>query len=271
MDLSPDERPGRGRADLLTLATLLAAAGLLATLSADGRTAVAAQLRSTVLAPFLGAHEAATRQVRLSRRLEEARRERDSLARELTRARARIAGRRDLDEVLDVGQADGAELLAVRLRAARRRIGTPRDFAIGAGRRHGVDPPAGVFTASGLLGVVRWAGDGTARGEYWTHPDFRVSVRTAGGEASGIVRPSHEGGQPVMLLEGAPYQQDVPEGTVVYTSGLGGVYPAGVPVGTVRSLSGVESGWEKSYRVEAAVRPAQTDAAMVWVGSSPVP
>lgn len=273
MDLSPDERAGgpRRRIDLFVVGVLLAAAGLLGTLSSDRRTAVTAELRSTVLAPFLGAHEVAARQVRLARRLEGVRRERDSLARKLTEARARSVGRRDLDAVLDVEQADRDEVLAVRLGAARRRVGTPREFAVRAGRRQGVEPPAGVFTAEGLLGVVRWAGEGTAGGEYWTHPDFRVSVRTGTGDASGIVRPSQEGGQPVMLLEGAPYQRDIPEGTVVYTSGLGGVYPPGIPVGTVRSLSGVESGWEKSYRVEAAVRPEQTDAGLVWVGASPSP
>ncbi len=271
MDLSPDERPGGGRADLLALGAVLAASGLLATLSPDVRSTVTSELRSTVLAPFLAAHRAADRQVRLSSRLREVRRERDSLARELTEARTRIAGRRDLEDVLDVEQADRDEVLAVRLEAARPRIGTPREFALAAGRDAGVDPPTGVFTAAGLLGVVRWAGDGSARGEYWTHPDFRVSVRTGSGDASGIVRPTHEGGQPVMLLEGAPYQQDIPEGTVLYTSGLGGVYPSGIPVGTVRSLSSVESGWEKSYRLEAAVRPEQTDAAMVWLGASSSP
>lgn len=271
MALSPDERPGVGRADLLTLGVVLAASGLLATLSPDARSTVTSQIRSTVLTPFLAAHRTVDRHMRLSRRLETVRRERDSLARQLSEARTRIAGRRDLEDVLDVEQADRAELLVVRLDAARRRVGTPREFALRAGRRQGVDPPAGVFTAEGLLGVVRWVGDGTARGEYWTHPDFRVSVRTGPGDASGIVRPSYEGGQPLMLLEGAPYQQDIPEGTIVYTSGLGGVYPPGIPVGTVRSLSSVESGWEKSYRLEAAVRPEQTDAAMVWVGASASP
>lgn len=271
MDLSPDERPGGGRADLLALGAVLAASGLLATLSPDVRSTVTSEMRSTVLAPFLAAHRAADRQVRVSSRLREVRRERDSLARELTEARTRIAGRRDLEDVLDVEQADRDEVLAVRLEAARPRIGTPREFALAAGRDAGVDPPTGVFTAAGLLGIVRWAGSGSSRGEYWTHPDFRVSVRTGSGDASGIVRPTHEGGQPVMLLEGAPYQQDIPEGTVLYTSGLGGVYPSGIPVGTVRSLSSVESGWEKSYRLEAAVRPEQTDAAMVWLGASSSP
>jgi rod shape-determining protein MreC len=68
----------------------------------------------------------------------------------------------------------------------------------------------------------------------------------------------------MMILEGAPYQTDIPPGTVLYTSGLGGLYPPGIPVGTVRSVSAVESGWEKSYRVEPAVRPEQVDVALVW-------
>lgn len=272
MDLSRDDRPGPGRGDLLTLGAALAAAGFLTTLSPDSRAAVTSQLRATVLAPVLSAHAAVRRHARLSERLEEIRTERDSLARALAEARRRAARMRDLRKAAgDTGRIAG-EALTVRLDAAHRRIGRARSFTLAAGRAAGIEPPAGIFTSRGLLGVVRWAGETGARGEYWTHPDFRVSVRTRSGDASGIVRPFYEDAQAVMLLEGAPYQDEIPEGTVLYTSGLGGVYPPGIPVGTVRSVASVESGWERSYRVEAAARPEQTEVAMVWLeASSPSP
>lgn len=271
MDLSPEGRPRGGRTDLVVLALTLAASGLLASLSPDGRAAVTAEIRATLLSPFVSAHAVAHRQLRLSRTLAEVRRQRDSLARALARIRTRASVGRDLEDVLGASEERSADLLTVRLEPGRRRVGEARSFTLGAGRRRGVTPPAGVLAADGLLGVVRWAGDSSARGQFWTHPDFRVSVRTRSGDASGIVRPSFEGEHPVMLMEGAPYQQEIPAGTVLVTSGLGGVYPPGIPVGTVRSVSSVESGWEKSYRVEAAVRPEQTDVALVWLEAPPSP
>ncbi|HKK07660.1 MAG TPA: rod shape-determining protein MreC, partial [Gemmatimonadota bacterium] len=155
-------------------------------------------------------------------------------------------------------------LLVVQVEPGRVPGGEDQTFLVHVGTGNGIRPPVGVFTARGLVGVVRAATAHASRGQFWTHPDFRVSVRTASGEASGIVRSGEDGGQPAMILDGAPYQTDIPPGTVLYTSGLGGLYPAGIPVGTVRSVSAVESGWEKSYRVEPAVRPEQVDMAFVW-------
>lgn len=263
---SPDTRPGGGRGDLLALAAVVALGGLLASLSPSGNAAVASRLRGTVLAPFLSAHRAVRQHADLSRRLERLRSERDSLARELVTARARAARSGRLRELLSVAEGRAGRVVTAELEPARLRLGAARAFSVGVGTRDGVTPPAGVFTAGGLVGVVRRAAAGSARGEFWTHPDFRVSVRTREGDASGIVRPTYEADQPVMLLEGAPYQQELAEGTVMYTSGLGGVYPEGIPVGTVRSVSSVESGWEKSYRLEAAVRPERVDVGMVWIG-----
>ena len=112
--------------------------------------------------------------------------------------------------------------------------------------------------------LVRTVGEGAARGQFWSHPDFRVSVRTEDGEASGIVQAIADDGQPAMLLRGAPFQEDIPTGTTMVTSGLGGLYPPGMPVGVVREVARVESGWQKSYVLEPSVRPEQARTVMVW-------
>lgn len=251
------------------LAALVVVGGFLASLSPSGSSSVASRLRATVLAPFLTAHRAVRDHTDLSRRLERLRAQRDSLARAMVSARARAARAGRLQALAGVAATRDGRVLTAEIEPARLRLGTARAFTVPVGTGDGVRPPAGVFTVGGLVGVLRWAEDGSARGEFWTHPDFRVSVRTGDGRASGIVRPTYEDDQPVMLLEGAPYQRELAEGTTVYTSGLGGVYPKGIPVGTVRSVSSVESGWEKSYRLEAAIRPEQVDAGMVWMGPPP--
>lgn len=266
MQLSPSRRPEHGRGDLVVLVLLLAAGGFLAFLPSEHAMATAARLRSTVLLPALEAHEVMRERSRLRERLAALRAERDSLARDLVGARARARQSRQLRDLLELPDRASPRVAVAELEPGRVRTGGARTFLLHVDSGVRLPAPTGVFVAGGLVGVVRSTGGGAAAGDFWTHPDFRVSVRTEGGDATGIVRPTFDTGQPGMILEGAPFQQDIPAGTVVYTSGLGGIYPAGLPVGTVRSVSGVESGWEKSYRVQPAVRPGEVDVALVWLG-----
>ena len=63
----------------------------------------------------------------------------------------------------------------------------------------------------------------------WAHPEFRVSAFTVSGNALGVVAPSPTTGTAKGALEfrGVPYRDSVPLGTLVLSSGLGGVYPEG--------------------------------------------
>ena len=127
------------------------------------------------------------------------------------------------------------------------------------------DFPAGVFTGRGLVGVARAPHGNGAHGEFWSHPDFRVSVVTEDGQVRGIVRASRpDGGQAVLVLDGAPFQSNVRNGTLLVTTGIAGVYPPGVLVGTVRRVLDAEAGWMKSYIVEPSVRPEEASIVLIW-------
>ncbi|NIU05069.1 MAG: rod shape-determining protein MreC, partial [Gammaproteobacteria bacterium] len=58
----------------------------------------------------------------------------------------------------------------------------------------------------------------------------------------GIIRPL-PGLPPAMELYGTPYQASLEPGTEVVTSGVGGVFPRGIPIGRVQELVGTEAGW----------------------------
>ena len=119
------------------------------------------------------------------------------------------------------------------------------------------------------MGVLRSISGGSGLGEFWTHPDFRVSVRAATGTATGIVRSiAGEGGEMLMLVEGVPYQARMPEGAILETAGLGGVFPPGIRVGTVIAEADSRSGWSHSYLVEPSVQPGAVRAATAWDRSS---
>jgi len=100
----------------------------------------------------------------------------------------------------------------------------------------------------------------------WTHPDFRVSAMTPDGSVFGMVRP--RGGNPdtmTMLLEGVPYRDTIPPGTPLLTSGFGGVYPRGIPIGTVVAVLEEQAGLARSYVVRAAAHPGSTNHVIVLV------
>lgn len=144
---------------------------------------------------------------------------------------------------------------------------------LSAGANDGVTPRAPVVAEDGLVGVVQSVGPDRSVALLWTHPDFRVSAMTRDGSVFGIVAPRGSEGPNTMLLElrGVPYQQQVPLGTVVYTSGLGGrsgVYPRGIPVGTIIAVGDEREGWSRTYVVRAAVHPAAVGHVIVITGTS---
>jgi rod shape-determining protein MreC len=59
----------------------------------------------------------------------------------------------------------------------------------------------------------------------------------------------------------------VPLGTLVLSSGLGGVFPKGIPVGTVIGTVREEAGWERVYRLRPAANPGSAAHVLVLLGS----
>lgn len=142
---------------------------------------------------------------------------------------------------------------------------------LSAGSADGVRPKAPVVTSEGLVGVVQGVSVDRSVAMLWTHPDFRVSAMTRDGSVFGIVAPRGSEGPNTMLLEltGVPYQQDVEPGTVIYTSGLGGttgVYPRGIPIGTVLDIGDEQEGWSRTYIVRPVVPPAAVSHVIILTG-----
>jgi rod shape-determining protein MreC len=142
-----------------------------------------------------------------------------------------------------------------------------------AGSNSGVRPRAPVVATGGLVGVVQSVSGDRCVAMFWTHPDFRVSAMTRDGSVFGIVAPRGSEGPNTMLLEltGVPYQQQVMPGTVIYTSGLGGasgVYPRGIPIGTILDVGDEQEGWSRTYVVRPAVPPAAVSHVIILTGSA---
>lgn len=140
-----------------------------------------------------------------------------------------------------------------------------RTLLLGAGRQAGIEPFQAVVAPQGLLGVVLTAGPSSAVVMTWAHPDFRASAVTLDGSVTGIVGVTADASirEPMLELRGVPYRDSVPVGTEVITSGLGGVYPRGLPVGVVVGVARESEGWERIYLVRPAAAPAGVSHALV--------
>lgn len=258
-------RPENYRRDLVIVAVLLISSWSLSALDSSQTLGLTRVLRGTVLAPFLAADEAFERRATLATRAADLEAERDELYVHLRGATDLERENRELRELLSLPEARSGSFLVAELVPGRPSIGDSHSFLLRADALAGNPIPAGVSVPGGLVGVLRSVSGGMGFGEFWTHPDFRVSVRAAAGGATGIVRPvAGDGGGMLMLVEGVPFQSRMEEGAILESAGLGGVFPAGIRVGTVLREATSLSGWSHSYLVEPAVQPGSVRAVTVW-------
>ena len=252
----------------VTLAVVFVLLALVAQYLPDaGQQQVAGLLRGTALRPFI------VMQARLADRRERAQQvevvqaQMDSLTSLMATQGALADENRTLRNLLDLSSRLGPGFRA----ASLLRPGTPGSesmFILDAGASDGVRVGAPVVDRHGLVGVIREVRARTSVGIDWTHPDFRASAMLADGTAFGVVEtrrgPFRE--QDQLVLSGAAFYESVPEGMPVVTSGLGGVFPRGIPVGSVAGLADTEGRWRKTYWLRPMVHPASVAHVLVEVG-----
>ena len=109
----------------------------------------------------------------------------------------------------------------------------------------------------------------------FAHPDFRVSAMAADGSAFGIVQPhvttSSTTQEPAFLrserylleMRGVPFRATMKPGAIVFSSGLGGIYPKGIPVGVVLAEIRTAEAWARTYLLRPAVNPSDLTTVMI--------
>lgn len=134
-----------------------------------------------------------------------------------------------------------------------------------AGSNAGVHRLNPVVSPEGVVGMVSNVDPTMSEAMIWTHPDFRVSAMSADGSAFGIVQPHAASATTGYLMElrGIPFRSQLKPGALIVSSGLGGVWPRGIPVGTVLSEISTAEGWARSYLLKPVVSPADVGAVMI--------
>jgi cell shape-determining protein MreC len=263
----PESSGGRGQ---ITVALLLLLVALTTSYLPDRvQERLASTIQATLLRPFLATQEALIGARFRASRVELLQARVDSLAAILSTQRALADENRRLRSLLELEDRAGPTYRAVSL-VRPGTAGSESMFLVSAGARHGVVEGAPVVDRNGLVGVIREVRPGTAVGMDWTHPDFRASAMVADGTSYGIVE-NRRGAfreEDRLVLTGGAYHESVASGTLVLTSGLGGVYPRGIPIGEVDGVAEVQDQWRKSYWLRPRVEPAAVTHALVRVGPS---
>jgi rod shape-determining protein MreC len=213
-------------------------------------------IRRTVLVPAIWLQEAAE-QGRTSRsRFLAVMAERDSTALAARSLGAVTSENRQLRNLLGLGQRLPSSYIPAEV--LHQTLPTDgRTILLSAGEREGVRLFAPVLSAEGLVGVIRTVEPDWSIAMTWAHPEFRASAFTEDGTVFGIVAPatSATGSETLLELRGVPYRDSIAPGTTVVASGLGGVFPRGVPLGTVMGVLRQEEGWERTYLLKPAAHP----------------
>lgn len=254
----PLEDASRRRSLHLDFFWLLLSAVLLY-LPAEAQALLAGAVRFTLLRPFLEVQAGVVRVRVLMEETTRIQARMDSLAALVVAQGTVEEENRRLRALLGVSPAMRVGFVPARVV----RPGTPGSesvFLLDVGRQHGVsagDPVVMREGRIGLAGLVREVSRSSAVGIDWSHPDFRASAMTWDGKVFGLVEPVRGTfrEEDRLLLNGVPFYERVDPGTLIVTSGLGGVFPRGIPIGTVQELAEEEGGWRKSYWLRPLVQP----------------
>jgi cell shape-determining protein MreC len=227
---------------------------------------VASLLRGSLLRPFVLAQEGLIRRSIHAEDTEVLQRQLDSLEAVIANSNTLSEENVRLRALLTLSGRNPSQYVA----ASVIRSGTPGSesmFVLDKGRLDGVTNDSPVIMGRGLLGRVLEAQATRSTAMDWTNPQFAASAMTEDGSIYGLVQASSGRFREAdrLLLDGVPFQEHLEPGVTLVTSGLGGVYPRGIPIGVVIEESDAQEGWKRSYWLRPFVSPGEATHANVLV------
>lgn len=109
-----------------------------------------------------------------------------------------------------------------------------QQILLNKGKQHAIEVGQPVIDSHGLVGVVLAVTQNSSRVLLLTDPSFAVPVQSVRSGERAIATGSGPGGE--LRLNYVPHTADFIEGDQLVTSGLGGRFPAGFPVGIITSI-----------------------------------
>lgn len=201
----------------------------------------------------------------------------DVLALDLELARYEIARlkmleqeNRKLREMLGLVEDSPLDLLPAKV-IGRNVSGWWRKVQLDKGAGDGIEPGMSVVSGRGLVGRVVSASSFRSDVLLMIDPSCRVSARVSDSGSSGIVR-GHRvspGMEALCRMEFIERGSRIGQGDEVITSGLGGVFPQGLRIGTIRSVEVDPSGLYRNADIQPATDFRWLDVVFVVLAGVP--
>jgi len=143
-----------------------------------------------------------------------------------------------------------------------------QSLIIDQGAAAGIRPGMPVITDSGVVGLVSGTTPGAAKVMLMIDPQSRLDAYVERTRARGTVRGA---ASKTCDLDYVLRQESVEEGDLLLTSGMGGVYPKGLRIGTIAKVDRRTSGLFLAAKVEPAVDFARLDEVFVILEQRQIP
>lgn len=228
------------------------------------REPIAGALRSTLVAPLLTLQGSAERTRSAWLNYERLTVSRDSIALRAMQVQTLETENDRLRQLLGLGSRLGWGFTAAEALHGQS-IGEETTVTLSIGADAGVRRYAPVVAPEGLVGTIQTVDANMSVALLWGHPQFRPSAMSADGSAFGIIYPHASEGAERFLLElrGVQFRSALDTGSLIVTSGIGGVFPAGIPIGTVLGEIKTTELWARTYLLRPAVPPPDVRSVMV--------
>lgn len=252
------------RLDLIVLSTCIVLALAARALPNTMRDPVATGMRRTFLAPLVMLQEKAERGRQSLLQLDEKQSRIDSLSLNSIKAGSLESENDRLRKLIGLGSRLRWGFIPTEALHGRG-VRDETTVILSAGSRAGVSRLSPVIAPEGLVGVVDAVDPTMSHAMLWTHPDFRVSAMSPDGTAFGIAQAHLTGATGGYLIElrGVPFRSTLKPGALIVSSGWGGVWPRGIPIGTVLQETKTTEGWARTYLLRPSVNPADVYSVMI--------
>ena len=135
------------------------------------------------------------------------------------------------------------------------------EFTISAGSDDGIQNGMIVYSADGLVGRIVYTAGSYSRVLSIIDDESGVAVLIERTRDNGVLKSAGEENQEILQIDYLPSGADVVPGDKILTSGIGGIYPKGIEVGTVSEVGTNTAG--KTVNVKSAVDFAHLEEVVV--------
>jgi rod shape-determining protein MreC len=236
------------RQNLLFLLLVLFSLSALS-LSSQKRFYLARKVNRAILAPFQIVVARADYFLYLKKNNEKLRKSNFLLNLELYRLQEVKKQNLRLKELLDFSRLSSVHFIACRVISGG--LGEKAQvFIIDKGSEVGLTPNLPVLVPEGLVGKTVEVDPNRTIVQLYNHQEFRVSAKPRGKEDRAIVGSSASN---EMYMFNIPRRNQLEPGDLIVSSGMGGIFPKGIPVGKIVELEEEE---EMRIKMRAKLEPA---------------